>query len=199
MKFFSGAFRLFLWATTVMLLAGCRPSPDAEGKAIAAQINAKSLFELTMQKQLQAYAHIPGGARLALEQYAEMCSKYGFAPDTPFQKMLKDGFPALETTIQHETLSENADPTAKNSTLYLITYKVNAKSPQGHTYLLEMQFTAFSCAEGVAVIKVGGYDELDGRRTILRGTPDILRRITAVTKGVDGMMKHFDKILKKNE
>lgn len=197
MKFFSGAFRLFLWATTVMLLAGCRPSPDAEGKAIAAQINAKSLFEVTMQNQLQAYAHIPGGARVALEQYAEMCTKYGFDPDTSFQDILKQGYPELETIIQHETLSENANPTAKNETLYLITFKVNATSPKGYKYLLILQFTAFSCAEGVAVLKVGGYEELDGKRTVLNNTESILLRIASVRKGIDGLMKHFDDTLEK--
>ena len=197
MKFFSGAFRLFLWATTVMLLAGCRPSPDAEGKAIAAQINAKSLFEVTMQNQLQAYAHIPGGARVALEQYAEMCTKYGFDPDTSFRDILKQGYPELETIIQHETLSENANPTAKNETLYLITFKVNATSPKGYKYLLILQFTAFSCAEGVAVLKVGGYEELDGKRTVLNNTESILLRIASVRKGIDGLMKHFDDTLEK--
>ena len=197
MKLFLETFRLLRLVTVIVLFTGCRQNPEAEGRAIAAQINAKSLFEVTMQNQLQAYAHIPGGARVALEQYAAMCTKYGFAPDTSFQEALKQGYPELETIIQHETLSENANPTAKNETLYLITFKVNATSPQGHKYLLILQFTAFSCAEGVAVLKVGGCDELDGKRTILNDTESILIRIASVRKGIDGLMKHFDDTLEK--
>ena len=197
MKIFTEVFRLIWMVTVIVLFTGCRQNPEAEGRAIAAQINAKSLFEVTMQNQLQAYAHIPGGARVALEQYAEMCTKYGFDPDTSFQEILKQGYPELETIIQHETLSENANPTAKNETLYLITFKVNATSPKGYKYLLILQFTAFSCAEGVAVIKVGGYDELDGKRTVLNNTESILLRIASVRKGVDGLMKHFDDTLEK--
>ena len=197
MKIFTEVFRLIWMVTVIVLFAGCRQNPEAEGRAIAAQINAKSLFEVTMQNQLQAYAHIPGGARVALEQYAEMCTKYGFDPDTPFQEILKQGYPELETIIQHETLSENANPTAKNETLYLITFKVNAISPKGYKYLLILQFTAFSCAEGVAVLKVGGYEELDGKRTVLNNTESILLRIASVRKGIDGLMKHFDDTLEK--
>ena len=60
-----------------------------------------------------------------------------------------------------------------------------------------LQFTAFSCAEGVAVLKVGGYEELDGKRTVLNNTESILLRIASVRKGIDGLMKHFDDTLEK--
>jgi hypothetical protein len=192
MKKLSAIFRIFCLVISIAASTGCRPDPEAEGQALAAQINAQSLFEVTMQNHLRAYAHIPGGPQVVLEKYAGMCSKYGIKLDTPFQQMLKQGYPELETTVQHQQLSQNADPTAKSEMLYLITFKVNATSPKGRTYLLVLQFTVFSCDEGVSVMKIGGYDELNGHKTVFRNTEQILMRIAGVRKGVNAMLKHFD-------
>lgn len=182
---------------TVFLLTGCRQDPESMKKKIASSINAASLYELTMKNQLEATAHIPGMSQTLAAQYEDFCKKYSLPLEEPFEKLLKKGFPGLVTTVQHEVLAQGENPFEKDEVLYLVTYKVDAKNDKGVSYVAVLQFTVYSSPEGVMVMKAGGFDEINGAKTILRTPESVMLRVAGISRGVDAMLDHVAQQLNK--
>jgi len=180
-----------LLAALFVCLTGCRQDPESAKREIAAKINAASLYELAVKDKLQAYAHIPGMSQSLAAEYEEFCHKYRLPLEESFEKLLKQGFPALETTVQQETFKKGASSFEKNDILYLVTFKVDAKSEKGISYVAVLRFTVYSSPEGVGVIDAGGFDELNGVKTVLRDPYAVMLRVAGISRGVDKMLKFF--------
>ncbi len=187
-----------LLAALCACLTGCRQDPESAKREIAAKINAASLYELAMKDKLQAYAHIPGMSQSLAAEYEEFCRDYRLPLEESFEKLMKKGFPALETTVQQETLKQGVNSFEKDDILYLVTFKADAKSEKGISYIAVLQFVVYASPEGVGVIKAGGYDQLNGVKTPLKSPYSVMLRVVGISRGMDKLLELFAKQQDKN-
>lgn len=164
------------------VLCGCGRSPEAEGKAMSERLAAAQLFEVTMQEALAA---APNVGSLHAQRYEQFCKKYGVPLDEPILDLLKKGFPDVQTTVTHKVLKESMDPTVRNDVIYRIEYKIDAGNRTPVAYSAVFEFIVCATPQGTAVVKAGGFDELNGKRTVFTEPAQVIVRIGVISRGLD--------------
>ena len=171
-------------AVTAILtvFCGCGRSPEAEGKAMSEKLTAAQLFEVTMQDALAA---TPNVGSLHAQRYEQFCRKCGVSLDEPILDLLKKGFSDVQTTVTHKVVKESIDPTVRNDVIYRIEYKIDAGNRTPVDYLAVFEFIIYATPQGTAVVKVGGFDEINGKRTVFTEPAQVIVRIGAISRGLD--------------
>ena len=182
--------------TVLMFFCGCGGSPEAVGKAMSRKLTAAQLFEVTMQDALAA---APNVGSYHAQRYEEFCRKQGVPLDEPILDLLKKGFSDVQTTVTHKVIQESMDPTRRNEVVYKIEYRIDASKRTPVSYLAVLEFIVYASPRGTGVVKAGGFDELNGNRTVFNNPAQVIVRIGAISRGVDKMLAFIASEMKKQK
>ena len=172
----------------MMVICGCGRSPEAEGKAMSEKLTAAQLFEVTMQDALMA---APNVGSLHAQRYEQFCEKHGVPLNEPILDLLKKGFPEVQTTVSFKVLQQSMDPTKRDDVVYRIEYRLDATNRTPVSYLAVFEFIIAATPKGTGVVQVGGFDELNGKRTVFNDPAQVIVRIGAISRGMDKLLAFF--------
>ena len=166
-------------------LCGCGRSPEAEGKAMSEKLTAAQLFEVTMQNALMA---APNVGSLHAQRYEQFCQENGVPLNKPILDLLKKGFPEVQTTVSHKILRQSMNPTRRDDIVYRIDYRLDASNRSPVSYLAVFEFIIAATPQGTGVIQVGGFDEINGVRTVFTKPAQVIVRIGLISRGMDNFL-----------
>ena len=186
-----------LYAVFTVFLCGCGNDYETQGEAIAAKLTAAQMVDIATYNKVSSQRYAPGLAEMYAIEFENFCIQSGVPMDKPILELLKNGFPNVETKVEHKVIAESNNPFVKSDVVYSIVYKIDATDNPDVPYLLEITFMVYETPEGTAVIQLGGYEELNGKRSMFSTPEQVIRRVGSVSKGVNDMLKFFSVRLKK--
>lgn len=166
-------------------LCGCGRSPEAEGKAMSEKLTAAQLFEVTMQDALMS---APNVGSLHAQRYEQFCRENGVSLNEPILDLLKKGFPEVQTTVSYKVLRQSMDPTKQDDVVYRIEYRLDASNRTPVSYLAVFEFIIAATPKGTGVIQIGGFDEINGNRTVFIKPEQVIVRVGLISRGMDNFL-----------